>query len=278
MCDFSWIWAGPFCTQHLANLGADVIRLESPEHLCLLRRLPFNPPDLPLTPDTAGGFHLYNTDKRSVGIDLAHPEARAVVERLISMSDIVVDNFAVGTMAKLGFGVEDVRRINPDAIVVSLTGYGQTGPAAGYMAYGPAGGAIAGLYAATGYEGGDPMETGIAVGDPCTGLTAAWAVLAALSARRRNGEVARVDVAMAEAVAATVGELWMEYQATGESPTPAGNHDPIWAPHNCYPAQGEDRWVTIACPTQACWLALCRVIDSALAGRPPLRNRHPTQS
>ena len=180
-------------------------------------------------------------------------------------SDVVVENFAVGTLADLGFSVEDLRRINPDVIVVSLSGYGQTGPAASYMAYGPVGGAVAGLYAAYGYEGGPAMETGVAVGDPCTGITALWATVAALSARRRNGEVARVDVAMVEAIAATVGELWMEYLATGDAPGPVGNHDAGWAPHNCYPAKGEDRWVTIACPSDASWQALCAVVDPALA-------------
>ena len=177
MCDFTWIWAGPFCTQYLAHLGADVIRLESPAHECLFRRLPFNPAGTALGPDTGGLFQIYNSDKRSLRIDLGHPDAAGIVRRLVAISDVVVDNFAVGTMDKLGFGVEELRRINPDVVVVSLTGYGQTGPSAGYMAYGPAGGAVAGLYAATGYEGEAAAETGIAVGDPCTGMTAAWAVV-----------------------------------------------------------------------------------------------------
>lgn len=268
VCDFTWVWAGPMCSQYLAHLGADVIRLESPEHLCLFRRLPFNPPDLPLTPDTAGVFHLYNSDKRSVVIDLGHREAKEVVRRLVAVSDVVIDNFAVGTMAALGFGVEDLRRINPDVIVASLTGYGQTGPSADYMAYGPAGGAMAGLYSVTGYEDGPPCETGIAVGDPCTGITAAWAIVAALTARRRTGEAARVDVAMVEAVAATLGEPWMEYLATGSDPRPGGNHDPSWSPHDCYRAAGEDAWVTIACTSEAQWRRLCAVIDPALAEDP----------
>jgi crotonobetainyl-CoA:carnitine CoA-transferase CaiB-like acyl-CoA transferase len=263
VCDFTWIWAGPYCTQILAHLGADVIRLESPEHECLFRRLPFNPTELPLGPDTSGLFQIYNSDKRSLRIDLRHPDAADIVRRLVAVSDVVVENFAVGTMDKLGFGLDELRRINPDVVVASLSGYGQDGPSADYMAYGPAGGAVAGLYAATGYEGGDPAETGIAVGDPCTGITAAWAIVAALAARRRSGEVARVDVAMVEAVAATIGEVWMEYLAEGRPPGPLGNHDPQWSPHSCYPAAGEDRWVTIGCPDEASWRALCGVADPA---------------
>ena len=102
VCDFTWVWAGPFCTQYLAHLGADVIRLESPDRLCLFRRLAFNPPDHPLEPDSAGVFHTYNSDKRSVGIDLQHPDAHEVIRRLVAASDVVIDNFGVGVMASLG--------------------------------------------------------------------------------------------------------------------------------------------------------------------------------
>jgi crotonobetainyl-CoA:carnitine CoA-transferase CaiB-like acyl-CoA transferase len=268
ICDFTWIWAGPACTQILAHLGADVVKLESPEHLCMFRRLPFNPPDQPLGPDTAGAFQLYNTDKRSLGLDLNHPEAAAVVRRLVENSDVVIDNFGVGTMARLGFGADDLRAINPDIIVVSLSGYGQTGPTANYMAYGPAGGALAGLYAANGYENGPAAETGIAIGDPATGITAAWATMAALFARSTGSGSAKVDVSMVEAIAATMGELWMEYRAEGKSPVPAGNHDSAWTPHNCYPAEGDDQWVTIACTDTDSWTALADIIDPELVGDP----------
>ena len=269
VCDFTWIWAGPMCTQILAHLGADVVRLESPDHLCFFRRLPFHPPDV-ATPgiDNNGLFQVYNSDKRSVGVDLGADEGRELVGRLIERSDVVIDNFAVGTMAGLGFDVDDVRAINPRAVVVSLSGYGQSGPSAGYMAYGPAGGAVAGLYAANGYGGQPPFETGVAIGDPGTGMTAAWATMVALAARRRTGKVARVDVAMVEAVAATVGEVWMEYLSTGADPVPRGNRDAAWAPHGAFPAAGDDNWVTIACTTDEQWLALGRLIDPALAADP----------
>ncbi len=261
VCDFTWIWAGPFCTQYLAHLGADVIKLESPDHLCMFRRLPFSPPQVEPSVDSSGSFQIYNSDKRSVGIDLGHPEAKGVIRRLVGASDVVVDNFGVGTMADLGFGVEDLRAVNPDVIVASLSGYGQTGPCSSYMAYGPAGGSLAGLYAATGYPGGPAVETGIAVGDPCTGITAAWAIVAALAARARTGVAATIDVAMVEAVAATVGEPWMAYLETGDDPQRTGNHDPQWAPHNCYRAAGDDRWVTIACTDDDQWQRLAALID-----------------
>ena len=268
VCDFTWIWAGPYCTQTLAHLGADVIKLESPNRLCMFRRLPYAPTGMELTHDTAGVFHLYNSDKRSLGVDFHHERGREIIEKLVAVSDVVVDNFGVGTMERLGFGPEELRRINPNVIVVSLSGYGQTGPAASNMAYGPAGGAVAGLYAANGYEGSLPSETGIAIGDPGTGIAGAWAVMAALSARRRNGEVATIDGAMVEAVAATIGEPWLEWQTTGELPGPRGNQDLTWAPHNCYPALGHDRWVTIACTSDTMWKNLWVQINPTLGEDP----------
>jgi crotonobetainyl-CoA:carnitine CoA-transferase CaiB-like acyl-CoA transferase len=122
---------------------------------------------------------------------------------------------------------------------------------------------VAGLYAANGYEGGEACETGIAIGDPGTGLTAAFATMASLVCRRRTGRTSRLDVAMVEAIAATVGELWMQYLADGVPPLPAGNRDPQWAPHGVY-STGTDEWVTIACTGDAEWQALV-----AVAGRQP---------
>ena len=264
VCDFTWVWAGPFCTQYLAHLGADVIRIESPDHPCLFRRLPFNPPDVPLDPDSAGVYQWYNSDKRGITLNLRHPDVTEIIHRLVATSDVVIDNFGVGVMADLGFGVDALRAINPDVVVASLTGYGQTGPSAGYMAYGPAGGAFSGLYASTGYEGAAPVETGVAVGDPCTGITAAWSIVAALVARRRNQEVARVDVAMVEAIASSIGEVWMEYLADGSEPPRRGNRDVQWAPHNCYPTATTDEWVTIACSDDEAWRSLATVIDPTL--------------
>ena len=264
VCDFTWIWAGPHCTQLLAHLGAEVVRIESPDFLCLLRRLPFHPPGVEPSPDTDGMFHIYNNDKRSIGLDLRNPAARQVVERMIASSDVVIDNFAAGTLASLGYTLEAIRALNPNAVVVSLTGYGQDGPYAEYMAYGPCGGAFAGLYAANGYEGGMPMETGIAIGDPATGLTGAFATMAALAARTRGEAPARVDVAMVEAIAATVGELWMQYLDTGQSPGPIGNRDPGWAPHNVY-RTGDDQWLALACTTDAEFRALVGAAPDAVA-------------
>ena len=264
VCDFTWIWAGPFATQYLAHLGAEVIKIESPDRPCLFRRFPFHPPGFEEHIDGSGSFQIYNSDKLSLGVNVREPCGREIIEQLVRTCDVVIDNFGVGTMADLGFGIDELRAINPDVIVASLSGYGQTGPSSWYMAYGPAGGSLAGLYAATGYEGGPAVETGISIGDPGTGMTAAWAIAAALAARTRTGIAATIDVSMVEAVASTVGEPWMTYLATGKNPERAGNHDPVWAPHQCYPSSGRDNWVTIACTTDDEWRRLAEVVDPAL--------------
>ncbi|MFN0091479.1 MAG: CoA transferase [Acidimicrobiales bacterium] len=266
ICDFTWIWAGPYCCELLSHLGAEVIKLESLDHLDLTRRLPFHPAGVEPSHDTPGTFHQWSAAKKSVQVNLRHPAGQEAIRRLVARSDVVVDNFEVGAMAKLGFGVDDVRRLNPQAVVASVSGYGQTGLHTGYMAYGPAGGALSGLSSLTGYEDGPPVELGIALGDPASGLAMALGIVAALFARRRGEPAARIDVAMVEAVAATVGEGWMAHALTGEQRARAGNRDLVWAPHNCYRARGEDDWLTIAVTTDEEWASLCRVVGGGLDG------------
>lgn len=266
ICDFTWVWAGPFCTQQLAHMGADVIRLESVDRPDYYRRAPLHPKGVTRTLDTSGVFQMYNTDKRSMVIDLGKDGARELVLDLVRHCDVVVDNFSVGTMAQLGLAPEDLRAANPKVVVASLSGYGQTGPRAQLKAYGSAASALAGLDVANGYVPGEVMELGLTVGDPASGLAAAWAIVAALAARKLSGESSIIDVAMVEVVASTVGELWMEHLATGSNPEPRANHDAQWAPHNCYPAAGDDRWVTIACTSDEEWRSLASVVGGQLAG------------
>ncbi|MEZ5263400.1 MAG: CoA transferase [Acidimicrobiales bacterium] len=181
-----------------------------------------------------------------------------IINRLVANSDVVVENFAAGTLAALGYGVEDLRAINPDIIVVSLSGFGQDGPYAQYMAYGPSGGAFAGLYAANGFEGGGRRRPASPSATPAPGSRRPgppwWP-----SPPAAHGVAARIDVAMVEAIAATVGELWMQYDATGRAPGPVGNKDLQWAPHGVY-ATGPDEWLAIACTDDAAYRALVGVV------------------
>ena len=277
--DLSWVWAGPFASLQLAHLGADVIKVEHGDRLCLGRRLPFHPPGVEPTVNTSGYFNQWNQAKRSIAVDLTDPRGVELVRRLAADADVVLDNFAVGVMDRLGLGAEDLARRNPRLIVASISGYGQTGPCKDYMGYGPTAAPLSGLADLTGYPGEGPAEVGIAFGDPACGIAAAWAIVAALVARRRHGTGRRIDVAMWEAALAFQPDGWMEHALGGSAQGRIGNRDGRWAPHGCYRcaddvggpgAGGRDAgaWVTIACPDEATWAALCTVVDPALAEDP----------
>ena len=176
---------------------------------------------------------------------------------------MVVDNFAVGVMARLGLAYDDLRRQRPDIIVAQISGYGQTGPYRDYMAYGPTTAPLSGLASLTAYpDDGRPRELGIAYGDPAAGIQAALHIVAALAHRRATGEGCRIDVSLWEATAVNTVEGWMATQLTGTPPAALGNHDERDAPHNCYRCAGPDDWVTIACTTEEEWRALAAVLDA----------------
>ena len=260
VADFSWVWAGPFCTMHLAHLGAEVIKIESRSHLDLTRRLPLFPKGMKPGVDRNGLFNQWSLGKKSISLNLTKAEGIAIARELIAKSDVVVDNFATGVMERLGLGYDELKKIKPDIIMASISGYGHTGPHKNYMAYGPAIAPLTGLSSLTGYAGSPPQEVGLSYGDPNAGINAAVAICAALTARQRTGQGQYIDVSLWEAVAALVPEGWMDYAMNGTQPPRQGNHDPVMAPHNCFRCAGEEEWVTIACGTDAEWQALCRAI------------------
>ena len=205
-------------------------------------------------------FNQWGQGKKSMLLNLTTAKGIAIAKELISKSDVVLQNFATGVMDQLGLGYEELRKIKPDIVMASISGYGQTGPQRKYMAYGPAIPPLTGLSSITGYEGGPPEEVGMAYGDPTSGIHAAVAICAALAARQRTGRGQYIDVSLWQSVAALVAEGWMEYAMNGTQPPRRGNRDPWMAPHNCFRCAGDDEWVTIACGTNDEWRALCQAI------------------
>jgi len=260
VADFSWVWAGPFCTMHLAHLGAEVIKIESRSHLDLTRRLPMFPRDVEPGLNRNVLFNQWSLGKKSVAMNLTKPEGIALARELITKSDVVVDNFATGVMERLGLGYDQLKKLKPEIIMASISGYGHTGPQKNYMAYGPAIAPLTGLSSLTGYSDGPPQEVGISYGDPNAGINAAVAICAALAARHRTGRGQYIDVSLWEAVAALVPEGWMDYAMNGTQPPRQGNRDPWMAPHNCFRCAGDEEWVTIACGTDEEWRALCHAL------------------
>jgi len=266
IADFTWVWAGPFCTLQLAHLGAEVIRIESAKRTCVTRLLPPFAENQPGV-NRSGYFNQYNQGKLSLALDLKHPDAVAVAKDLIAQCDIVCENFAAGVMDRMGLGYEAIRRIKPDIIMIALSGYGHTGPESEFVSYGPAQVPLSGMSSLTGYAGWPPMHVGISYGDPTGGLHGAVAVLAALLHRSATGEGQFIDLSQQETSIAVLGEGVLEQTIAGRQPERSGNRDVHMAPHGVFRCAGEQRWVAVAVRSDAEWQRCAEAI-----GRPELAN------
>ena len=258
--DFTWAWAGPFCTQTLAHLGAEVIRVESTLRPCVTRMIPPFADNQP-GPNRAGYFNQYNQGKRSILLDLQKPEAVKLAFQLVKHCDVVADNFAAGVISKLGFSYEKLCEIKPDIIQISMSGYGQYGPFRRYVGYGPPASALSGQFWLTGYPGGDPSEIGVSYPDPNAGVMGAYAIIAALLHRDLTGEGQYIDQSQWEAVLVHMAEGLLEWDINHREPKRNGNHDRLMAPHETYKSTGDDdQWVSIAVGTEDEWRSLCQAI------------------
>ena len=258
VADFTWVWAGPFCTLQLAHLGAEVIRVESRTRTCVTRLLPPFADGTP-GPNRSGYFNQYNQGKLSLSLDLKRPEGIAVARDLVAQCDVVCENFAAGVMDRMGLGYEALRGLRPDLVMIALSGYGATGPDAEFVSYGPAQVPLSGMSSLTGYRDWPPMHVGISYGDPTGGLHGAVAVLAALWHRAATGEGQYIDLSQWETSIATLGEGVLAQSLHGAQPPRDGNRDPHMAPHGVFRCDGEQRWVAIAVRDDGEWrrLAAC---------------------
>ena len=259
ICDFTWVWAGPFCTLQLAHLGADVIKIESTKRVDTVRA--FVPADDVPGINRAGYFNQYNQGKRSVQLDLGSEEGREIARRLAAKSDVVTENFSAGVMARMGLDYERLKQVKPDIIMISLSGYGATGPLSPYISYGPAQVPMSGLASLTGYVGGPPNEVGVSYGDPNGGIHGTVAILAALWHRQRTGEGQYIDQSQWESAIAVLPEGIMAQVMNGAQPARMGNRSFVMAPHGIFGCAGEDEWVSIACGSDAEFAALCNVME-----------------
>ena len=271
--DFSWVWAGPFCTLQLAHLGAEVIRVETSKRPCINRVIP------PYAEgkagvNRAGSFNQWNQGKRSLQLDLAKPQAREIACELVRHCDVAVENFAPGVIDRFGVGYETLRASRPDLIMLSMSGYGQTGPYAKVVSYGLMIASHCGLHTVTSYEGDRPRELGISYADPTTGIFGAYLIIAALIHRDHTRRGQHIDLSMLEAMEMIMPEPLLEYAIGGSEPQPMGNHDPWMAPHNCYKARGDaEQWLTIAVGSEGEWRALCEVMGKpSMADDPRFRD------
>ena len=230
--DLTRVLAGPTCTQMLADLGAEVVKIERPGAGDDTRA--FAPPYVPNTTESAY-FVGVNRNKKSLTLDIATPEAQAIVHRLLEQSDILVENFKVGALAKYGLGWEDLRDRYPRLIYCSITGFGQTGPYAPRPGYDGLVQAMGGVMSLTGEPNGLPTKVGIPVADVFAGLYGCIGVLAALNSRRDTGRGQRIDIGMLDTHVAWLANQGMNYLATGEDPPRLGNDHPNIVPYQVFP-------------------------------------------
>ena len=259
VADFTWVWAGPFATMQLAHLGAEVIRIETENRVCVTRRIPPYADGEPGL-NRSGYYNQYNQGKSSLSLNLKKPEGMEIAKKLVAASDIVSENFAGGVINKMGLGYEVLKQLKSDIIMISMAGYGATGPESAYVSYGPAQVPMSGLSSVTGFPGFPPMHVGFSYGDPNGGLHGAFAVLAALMHRARTGEGQYIDLSQWETSVALLGEALMAQEMNGEAPPRIGNRDEYMAPHGLFRCQGEDRWVSIVVASEDEWQRLCQGI------------------
>ena len=272
--DLSQVFAGPYATKLLADMGAEVIRIECAARSGRGGALPRLRPggDFGAAfPDGDTGEHSYNRfayynevnrNKLAATIDLSKPRGVEVFKRLVKISDVVVENFSPRVMPNFGLGYEVLKGINPRIIMISISAYGQNGPYRDYVSYGEGIEAMSGLSKLTAYPDGAPLKPGTAYADATAGLHAAFAIMAALRYRRVKGVGQYIDLSMREALTPLLGEAIMDCRMNHRPAKPMGNRHPKIAPHGCYPAKGNDKWIAIAVESDGEWRALCKAMDN----------------
>jgi len=273
IADLTMMWAGPYATRVLAEMGAEIVKIESPRAWDNVRTL--LPIEHPQPWNASWYFNDYARDKKSLTLDLAQPRGRELFLRLIEKCDVVIENYRADVLDKLGIGYEVLRRARQDVILVSMAGFGKTGPERDLVGFGPIVEMMAGMSSLSGYgDDGVPYKTGISYGDPVGGLAAVSAVVLALIQRGRTKQGVWIDLAQRETMAQMAGDAFAAASLRGEKPTHCGNRHPTWAPQGVYPAAGEDQWLAISARDDAEWRALAGAIGASdLAGLPLAERR-----
>jgi benzylsuccinate CoA-transferase BbsF subunit len=259
--DFGWVLAGALPGMVLADMGAEVLKVESRkrmDYMRLGRPIVGDEPD----PEQHPLFHNVNRGKLSIALNTSKPEAIALIKKLVAHCDIVIENFSPGVMDRLGIGYGVLSDIKPEIVMASISSNGQTGPLRDLRAYAPSIGALAGLDSTMGYEGERPLGLKHAYADIAGALHSVFAIVSALHQKEQTGRGQYIDVSMLRATVATMGAGLMEYEMTGRVMAPKGNYDPVMAPYGNYPCQGDDAWVSIAVRTEEEWQGLKKAMGS----------------
>ena len=273
--DLTNVLAGPFCCYQLAQLGADVIKIEVPKSGDLARQLGADPE---LNKRLMGAsFLAQNAGKRSLTINLKHQDGKEIFHRLVATADVVIENFRPGVMDRLGLGYETLKNFKPDLIYCAVSGFGQTGPLKENPAYDQIVQGLSGVMSITGDKNSAPLRVGYPIADTIGGITAAFAVAAALFRRQRNGEGEFIDVSMLEATLVTMGWAVSNWLIAGVTPEPMGNENVTASPSGTF--KTGDGLLNIAANQQEQFEKLCELIGrKELASDPRFVDREERKS
>jgi crotonobetainyl-CoA:carnitine CoA-transferase CaiB-like acyl-CoA transferase len=277
VADFCWMGVGSVATRLLADFGAEVIKIEDRIRIDTPRRLPiykgeparnFGEEQIDADPNRGGLFNNYCRNKLGVTVNMRTEKGRALVERLISASSVVSENFAPGVMERWGLTYDRLRELSPNVIYARMSGYGHSGPHAHYRSYGPVVQAVSGLSYISGLPGREPSGWGLSYMDNQAAYYNSTALLMAIYHRMRTGQGTEIDVSAIETGISLVGPVVLDVTVNGHTTRrpdfPPGNRLewPHAAPHGVYPALGDDRWIAIAVFDQAQWASLADVMGS----------------
>lgn len=258
--DMTRVLAGPYCTQTLGDLGADVLKIEQPKVGDITRTWgpPFEKDENGENTAESAYYLSCNRNKRSLTLDFTKPEGLAIARKLIEKSDVFVENFKVGFLTHHGLGYEDVKQIKPDIIYCSITGFGQTGPYAHRPGYDFQVQGLSGFMSLIGEPEGIPLRAGISIADLTTGLYSALAIIAALYQRTHTGEGQHIDMALLDSTMALLSFSAQSYLLDGKLPPRVGNGHPNIVPYGAFEAQ--DGFVIVAIGTEAQFEKFCHFV------------------
>jgi len=270
--DLSMWFAGPMASRLLADMGAEVIKIESLNHIDPWRGPVFisdtmreQEPDRVWSEkpyNSSPGFNLQNRNKYGITLDMSTTEGKEIFRKLVGISDVVLENYSPRVMANFGLDYPQLQEINHRIIMVSLPAMGRTGPDKDFIAFGQTIDCMSGMAYLTGYPGEEPMlQSGLAYGDPLSGMNAALAVVMALRYRHRSGKGMHIELSQVEGVISFNADSVMDYTMNKRVRGRMGNRHPSMAPHGYYRCKGEDAWVAIAIDSDETWQAFCKAIE-----------------
>ncbi|HXH83335.1 MAG TPA: CoA transferase [Candidatus Tectomicrobia bacterium] len=259
--DLSRVLAGPFCSMILGDMGAEVIKVEEPGKGDDTRSWP------PLVNGEATYFMAVNRNKKSLTLNLKAPEGRALLERLVRKSDVLLENFRTGTMERLGLGYRRLARLNPRLVYCAISGFGESGPESHRAGYDLVVQAESGVMDITGFPDGPPVKVGTSIADLVAGMSAAHGITLALLARQRTRRGQKVEISMLDAMAALLTYQAGIYLGTGQKPTRRGNQHPSIVPYEVFRAS--DAYLTLGVANNSLWERCCGAMDRPDLARDP---------